>query len=140
VTQAQAHKFPHPNERTPALLIVGDELLMRVIIADYLQECGFKVLEADDAEEAIDILKAGVTSIDLVFSDVTLPGAMDGMGLNQWLCKHMPGMPIILSAGDTKKSEAARELCRNAPFFADPYDVRQVVTYIRGILGEKKRN
>jgi CheY-like chemotaxis protein len=139
VTSAQAHKFPHPDERTPTILIVGDELLIRTIITDYLQECGFKVLEANDAEDAIDILQAGL-SVDLVFSDTALPGAMDGVALNQWLRKHMPGVPIILTSGDARKSEAARELCRNEPFFADPYDVRQVVSYIRGILGDQKRN
>lgn len=135
----QAHKFPHPDERTPTLLIVGDEVLIRTIIADYLQECGFKVLEAADGEEAVEILQGGI-AVDLVLSDAALAGPMNGVALNQWLRTHMPGIPIILTSGDAAKSEAAHELCRNEPFFADPYDVRQVVSYIRSVLGEQRRN
>jgi CheY-like chemotaxis protein len=139
MTSTQPYNFPRSDERAPTLLIVGDELLIRAILADYLQECGFTVLQAEDAPDAIEMLQAG-TPVDLVFSDVHLPGSMDGLALNRWLRAHMPGVSMILTSGDAKKSEAAKELCRNEPFFANPYDIHQVVRYIRGVLNEQKQN
>ncbi|HVP86092.1 MAG TPA: response regulator [Rhizomicrobium sp.] len=128
--------FPAPDERTPAILIVEDEVLIRFVLADYLRECGFKVLEAGDAAEAIQILEAEV-DIDLVFSDVQMPGEMDGFGLAQWVRRNRPNLPITLTSGDSKKSAAAKELCENEPFFAKPYDVAKVVAHIRVRLGLK---
>ena len=73
--------FPDPNERTPTLLIVEDEILIRMALSDYLQDCGYKVLEASAAEEAMLIIEKGDIIIDVVFSDLKLPGPMDGFGL-----------------------------------------------------------
>jgi CheY-like chemotaxis protein len=50
--------FPEPSDRAPTILIVEDELLIRLTLSDYLQECGVKVLEARDADEAIVLSKA----------------------------------------------------------------------------------
>lgn len=133
---AAAVMFPDPEERTPAILIVEDEVLIRFVLADYLRECGFKVLEAGDAAEAIQILEAEV-DIDLVFSDVQMPGEMDGFGLAQWVRRNRPKLPITLTSGDAKKSAKAKELCENEPFFAKPYDVAKVVAHIRVRLGLK---
>jgi CheY-like chemotaxis protein len=129
--------FPDPEERAPAILIVEDEVLIRFVIADYLRECGFKVLEAGDAAEAIQIIEAEI-ELDLVFSDVQMPGEMDGFGLAQWIRAHRPKLPVTLTSGDSKKSAKAKELCENEPFFAKPYDVAKVVAHIRGRLGIKK--
>jgi CheY-like chemotaxis protein len=126
--------FPDPKERCPAVLVVEDEVLIRLVIADYLRECGFKVYEAATALEAIEILESDKAAIDLVFSDVRLPGEMSGFTLAQWVRKNRPGVPIVLTSGDARKSEAAKELCENEPFFAKPYDVQLVVSHIRTLI------
>jgi CheY-like chemotaxis protein len=59
-------RCPDPAERLPAILVVEDEVLIRLVIADYLCECGFKVYEAGTASEALEILEAGNAAIDLV--------------------------------------------------------------------------
>ncbi len=129
--------FPDPKERTPAILVVEDEALIRLVVSDYLQECGFKVHGAASAAEAIEIIESGRAPIDLVFSDVGMPGAMDGFGLARWIRQNHPSLPVILASGDGRKSEAARELCENEPFFAKPYDVRLVVAQIRSLIEAK---
>jgi DNA-binding NtrC family response regulator len=78
------------------ILIVEDEVLVRWAIADYLQDCGFKVLSASSAEEAIDALRQYALEIDIVFSDVRMPGPMDGFGLAAWIRKHRPEVAVIL--------------------------------------------
>jgi len=131
--------FPDPKERTPAILVVEDEILIRFVISDYLQHCGFRVYEAGNAAEAIAILESDKAAIDLVFSDLQMPGEMDGFGLSQWIKQNRPGLPILLTSGDKKKSATAKELCENEPFFAKPYDVAQIVAQIRTLIDTKAR-
>ena len=131
--------FPDPKERCPAILVVEDEVLIRFVISDYLRECGFKVYEAASAAEAIEILESNKASVDLIFTDIRLPGEMNGFALAQWARKNRPGVPVVLTSGDSKKSEAAKELCENEPFFAKPYDIQLVVAQIRTMIDAKGR-
>ena len=131
--------FPDPKERLPGILVVEDEVLIRLAICDYLRECGFKVYEAGSAAEAMDILEFDQTAIDLVFTDVRLPGEMTGFALAQWVRNNRPGLAIVITSGDAKQSEAAKELCENEPFFSKPYDVYRVVAQIRTLIDARKR-
>lgn len=69
-----------PQATTPAqtVLVVEDEVLVRLVIADYLRECGYRVHEAANAAEAVTVLESGTVSVNIVFSDVQMPGDMDG--------------------------------------------------------------
>jgi|ERR1700746_3933096 CheY-like chemotaxis protein len=131
--------FPNPKERTPAILVVEDEILIRLVIADYLRECGFKVYEAASAAEAIEIFHSNRAMVDCVFTDIRMPGEMDGFGLGQWIRQNRPGVGVIITSGDSRKSEAAKELCENEPFFAKPYDVKLVVAHIRTLIDARKQ-
>ena len=126
--------FPNATERIPAILVVEDEVLIRLVIADYLRECGFKVYEAGTAAEAIEVIESETAAIDLVFSDVRLPGQMNGFGLAHWARVNRPDLLVMLTSGDANRSEAAKQLCENEPFFAKPYDVELVVARIRAMV------
>ena len=132
--------FPKPEERTPTILIVDDEPLIRMAISDFLQECGFKTLEAAHAAEAIQMINSYAVVLDLVFSDVSMPGAMDGFGLAQWIRQNRPELPVILCSGDTKKSDLALDLCSGEPFLAKPFDFKLVLAQIRQLLDKRKTN
>jgi DNA-binding NtrC family response regulator len=131
-------KFPDPKNRTP-ILVVDDEVLIRMALADFLQDWGFKVLGAGSAREAIEILQSEHPTIDLVFSDVNMPGAMNGFGRAKWIRENCNNLPVMLTSGDVKKSEAAHELCADEPFFEKPYDLHAVVRQIRHTLNERLR-
>jgi CheY-like chemotaxis protein len=131
--------FPDPKSRTPAILIVEDEVLIRMVLSDYLQECGFRIYEAGTAAEAIEMIDSNRTAIDLVFTDIRMPSEMDGFGLARWIRENRPGLPVILTSADANKSAAAKELCENEPFFAKPYDVALVVAHIRKLMDAKNR-
>ena len=73
--------LPDPSERRPSVLIVDDEFLIRIALSDFLQECGFKTLEATSAERAVAVLETQEFVIDVVLTDVRMPGEMNGFGL-----------------------------------------------------------
>ena len=130
--------FPDPKERTPTVLVVDDEVLLRMNLSDFLQECGFKVLEASSAGEAVDMVESYIGQIDLVFSDVVMPGEMDGFGLAQWLRKNRPGLPVVLCSGDSRKAETAHHLCAGEPFLTKPFDLHLALAKIRQLLSPPK--
>ena len=116
----------------PTILVVDDEPFIRMAVADHLRDCGFLVVEACDAAEAVEVLEA-LPHVALVFSDVRMPGEMDGIGLARWLADHRPGLPVILATGDLGKTYAAEELC-GAHFFLKPFSFEAVGEKVRGLL------
>ena len=78
--------------------MVEDEILVRAVAAANLRDCGFDVVEAGNADEAIRVLQAGIR-VDIVFSDVNMPGSLDGFGLALWLRRERPDLKFILTSG-----------------------------------------
>jgi CheY-like chemotaxis protein len=99
------------------ILIVEDELLIRLALREHLEACGFSVLEAADAAEAMDLMERH-DEIALVFSDVRMPGDMDGIDLAEWILKHWPGLPVMLTSGELGRIKASEELARAENFSA----------------------
>ena len=79
------------------ILIVEDEVLVRMPIAQYLRDCGYKVIEAANADEAITVLSHKETVVDVVFTDIEMPGALGGFGLAKWVREHRHGVDVILA-------------------------------------------
>src|SRR5437868_148098 len=83
---------------THTILLVEDEVLIRITLADFLRDSGYRVLEAADVAEAKAMLNAG-TPVDLVFSDVSMPGEENGFALAKWLRAHHPRIVVLLTSG-----------------------------------------
>ncbi|WP_201829889.1 response regulator [Microvirga zambiensis] len=124
----------------PTVLVVEDEVLIRLVIADYLRECGYKVHEAVSGEEAIAILQAPEVSIDVVFSDVEMPGDMDGFALARWVRANKPGLQVILTSGAERSADIAATLCEAGPLMKKPYASQDVVDRIRQLAARAKRS
>lgn len=122
----------------PTVLVVEDEVLIRLVIADYLRECGYKVHEAVSGEEAIAILQAPEVSIDVVFSDVEMPGDMDGFALARWVRANKPGLQVILTSGAERSADIAATLCEAGPLMKKPYASQDVVERIRQLAARAK--
>lgn len=116
------------------ILIVEDEPVIRINIADYLRVQGFRVVEANSAVEAIEIMQSGVVDVDLVFSDVQMPGDMDGFGLSHWLRVNKPGIPLILTSAYAIAVETEAIVDARRQFVAKPYDEQHVAYRIRSLL------
>lgn len=97
--------MPDPNVHRPAsgaaeaphtILLVEDEILIRIVTADVLRDAGHVVVEASNGEEAVSLLGAGI-KIDLVVSDLRMPGAVDGLQLAAFVREHFPGLPVLFA-------------------------------------------
>jgi DNA-binding response OmpR family regulator len=132
-----------PNSDTvgnlETVLLVEDEILIRISISAYLRECGFRVYEAMNADEAIIVLNEPDMKIDTVLSDIEMPGTMDGFGLSQWMRANKPGIPIILAGSPARAADVAGDLCESGPMLAKPYEPQMLLDQIRRILAEGKR-
>ena len=117
----------------PTVLVVEDEVLVRMAVSDYLRECGYRVVEAGSAEEAIKVLEGDVR-IDVVFTDVQMPGAMDGFGLARWARRERPSIRVILTTGVARAAQQAGDLCEEGPMMAKPYSNAELERWIRSLL------
>jgi CheY-like chemotaxis protein len=115
----------------PCVLVVEDEFLIRMMISDYLAECGFKVMDVSNADDAIELLEGTASPFDVVFSDVNMPGKTDGFGLARWIWANRPETAVLLASGVVTKSGAAAESVSSDCFVEKPYDVRRVAEQIQ---------
>jgi CheY-like chemotaxis protein len=94
------------------------------------------VLEAGDADEAITALRSGF-EVDVLFTDVQMPGSMVGWELARWVRRERPGLKVILTSGITRTAEDAGGLCSDGPLMAKPYSHVELERRIRILLGKK---
>src|SRR5437899_6222534 len=118
------------------ILLVEDEVLIRMPLAQYLRDCGYKVIEAVNADEAMTVLLHQETVIDIVFSDIEMTGSTDGFGLSKWVREHRPGLAVILAGTVPRAVNAAKELCDDGPM-PKPYEPRAVYDQIRRLLAAR---
>lgn len=119
---------------TPSLqtvLVVDGDVIERTVIADYLRHCGYRVIEANSAEEAVEALNYDGFEVNVVLSDVILPGEMSGFALSQWMRQRKPGVEVVLSSVIERTAEAASDLCEEGPALAKPYNPETVVDHIK---------
>ena len=120
------------------ILLVEDQTLVRLALAHHLEECGYNVLEAEDADQALILLERH-PEIDVVFTDVQMPGSMDGLGLARWVVEHRPRIAVMVTSGHTAQETLAKELCQ-AKAFSKPYDFGEVTLHIREAIQALKLN
>jgi CheY-like chemotaxis protein len=101
-----------------SILVVEDEILVRMGVVEDLLEAGYAVLEASTADEAIALLDGGA-EVDLVFSDIQMPGAHDGVALLRVVRERFPALPVILTSGRLKPPREA--LAGDTLFVPKPY-------------------
>lgn len=120
-----------------AILIVEDDILLRMPIAQYLRDCGYKVIEAVNADGAMTVLLHETTRVDIVFTAVEMPGTVEGFGLAKWIREHRPGLDVLLAGTLGRAVEGAKELCEQGPL-PRPYDAETVHNHIRRLLAARK--
>lgn len=116
------------------VLVVEDEMLIRMIAADALEERGFSVLEASDAQEALEILER-TTGIGLIFTDINMPGKTDGLDLATEVAKRWPDIEIIVTSGGVRLDPA--DIPDSGKFLPKPYATEQLVALVREQLARK---
>jgi CheY-like chemotaxis protein len=116
------------------VLVVDDEVVARMVISDYLRECGYRVVEAADTNEALAILKHAESRVSVILCGISQADAAGNFALAQWVRHKEPGANIILAGGHARKAEAAAELCESGPLLKKPYESHLVLDRIRQLL------
>lgn len=130
-----APETANENDAVPStILVVEDEVLIRFVVADYLRDCGFQVLEAANADEAMRLLETDKVEVDIVFSDIQMPGSIDGMGLARWVRTRFPAIKIVLTSGNVRTAELAEDLCHLQPIEQKPYSHEALLTRLQSLL------
>ena len=111
--------------------MVEDNALTRCTTAAYLREVGYRVIEAGNAAEAISVLSSG-THVDLVFSDIYMPGELNGHVLAQWIAQHHPEVPVLLTSAAPWEVNVSAE--RRRDLIVKPYHLADVERQIEALL------
>jgi DNA-binding NtrC family response regulator len=111
-----------------AVLVVEDETLIRLLIVAELSDAGFIVFQAANSAAAIAVIEAN-PRIRLIFTDIDMPGSMDGLDLAAAVHDRWPQLSIIVTSGHTQISAA--DMPCGETFFAKPYDAGAVAVAIR---------
>ena len=119
------------------VLLVEDNTQVRNVTALRLKNLGYQVIEAENAPAAIDVLRSG-KAVDLVFSDVVMPGGMSGFGLARWIREHMPAVRILLTSGSPRTSPDRAKRPRSIwKCCASPTPARELARAVRRALDGK---
>jgi CheY-like chemotaxis protein len=116
----------------PAVLVVEDEVLIRLAIADSIADSGLTVYQAANADQAIHMLELH-PDIRALFTDIDMPGSMDGLRLARAVRDRWPPVKIVITSGHVKIKH--EELPVEGRFFAKPYDADKVVRTLRDLVG-----
>ena len=111
------------------VLVAEDEELVRLVIVDALRDAGFEVIEAEHAEAALGVLEHHAARIHVLFTDVQMPGSMDGLALAHHTAKNWPGIAILITSAHPRPDRAT--LPEKSRFLAKPYRHAHVVRHIR---------
>jgi two-component sensor histidine kinase/ActR/RegA family two-component response regulator len=120
--------------QSPAnVLVVEDEMLLRMRAVDIVEDAGFTAVEAVNADEAMSILESR-SDISLLFTDIQMPGSMDGLKLAHAVHDRWPSIKIVLVSGQVKPSETDKPA--DSRFFGKPIEVKQMIAELQEMVGE----
>lgn len=120
------------ESRQANVLVVEDELVLRMRAVDIVEDAGFTAIEAVNADEALTILERR-SDISLLFTDIQMPGSLDGLMLAHAVHKRWPHIKIILVSGQVKPSEADKPT--DSRFFGKPLQVQQMIDELQKMVG-----
>lgn len=120
------------------VLLVEDEPLIRSAAAEMLHDAGFEVIEAQDGDEAARLID-GPDGFDVLFTDVRMPGTLDGLDVAMHFRQQHPAIPVlIVSGGAANLASRLSGLEPPAIFISKPYKLREVVAALNGMTGKPR--
>lgn len=119
------------NNGKAVVLVVEDSTIIRMGAIDLVLAAGYEALQASDADEAIAILESR-GDVDLVFTDVHMPGTMDGIRLSHYIRDRWPPVKLIVASGAAILAESS--LPAGSSFFSKPYDDHTIIQAMSRLL------
>lgn len=121
----------HHAARQTTVLIVEDDPLVRLVGADFLADANFRVVEACDADEALQILTT-CPDVEVVFTDVDMPGLMDGFALADEIARRWPTIGVVVTSG--RRAPNGHDKLGLNRFMPKPYSAGMLVTNISACM------
>lgn len=125
-----------PPEHSQTILVLEPDVLVRMVIADYLRECGYKVVECANADDVLTLLGSGI-GIDIVISGAQSPDGTAGFSLAHRIRVSNPRVQVILTSSIESAASKAVDVCKKGPL-TKPYHPHEVVRRIQ-LLRERNR-
>jgi CheY-like chemotaxis protein len=122
-------KLGQEAEIDRTILVVEDEVLVRMMITDQLRNAGYTVFEAADADEALELL-AHTVAITMIISDIQVPGSVDGVALARVVRSKYPAIRIFLTSGHSHVGDGVD----HDGFFPKPYNVATIIRRIEALF------
>ncbi|MGH6889175.1 MAG: response regulator [Rhizomicrobium sp.] len=126
-----------PQEPAAGTVIVAEtDVLSRMVLAQYLRECGYDVIEAATSEDVLKVLRSG-REVDSILLDAQISGGLAGFTLARQIREHYPQTDILLTFGVAKAAEKAGNLCDEGPL-EKPYHPEELVRRIKRLRQKRK--
>jgi CheY-like chemotaxis protein len=119
------------NKPAPVILIVEDDPFLRMLTVEFVNEAGFETLEACDADQAIAILESN-SKITVLFTDINMPGSMDGLKLARVVSNRWPVIEILIASGHVLLQQA--DLPPNGRFLRKPYRAAAMIADLHSLV------
>jgi CheY-like chemotaxis protein len=121
------------HQSTASVLVVEDEMMLRMRAVDIVEDARFTPVEAVNADDALAILESR-SDIDLLFTDIQMPGSMNGLKLAHAVRERWPAIKIILVSGQVTPTEAEKPV--NSRFFGKPLEVKKMIAEMQEMIGQ----
>src|SRR3984893_12440354 len=118
------------------VLVVEDEMLLRMRAVDMVEAAGYIPVEAADADQAVAILESR-SDIALMFTDIQMPGSMDGLGLAHSVHERWPPIKIIMVSGQLKVANT--DIPTDSRFFEKPCEAGEMIAEMQSMIGQAGR-
>ena len=119
------------------VLVLDDDVLVRMPVVQFLRDCGYRVVEAANTDEAVAILQKTDALVDVVLSEIDIPGSMNGFKFAVWARSVRPELKILLAGTPERSVRNAAELCEVGPTLKRPYGHKLVLDRIKRLLAAR---
>jgi CheY-like chemotaxis protein len=119
--------------RYATILMAEDDVILRTVVAEQFREEGYSVVETSNADEVLLVLRTGIP-VDLLFTDVRMPGTLDGIALARLVRAEFPDVKVVIASGNVAATEVGATI---DGFISKPYHVPQLLEHIKSLLPEE---
>ena len=125
-----ANRMPH-NDAAETVIVAESDIFARMVLAQYLRECGYEVLEAATSDDVLALFDSG-RRIDILLLDAQISGGLAGFTLTRQVREKFPATEIVLTFGVARSAEKAGEICDQGPL-ERPYHPQEVMRRIKSL-------
>jgi CheY-like chemotaxis protein len=125
------------SDNQPTILVAEDDELLRLHASELLEENGYNVVEADSAEEALQLMEAR-KDVKLLFTDIQMPPGCDGLELARQVHKRWPNVLLVITSGQIQPTKA--EIADHGRFIRKPYRAKELLGEIHELFEGRRRS